>query len=97
MPSSPESDGDRRPMAITPFADEASSTSVGDLAIENRLDRVSVYGSLDLTRDRQGLEDARRLKALLDAIVGALEAEGDRLPEKLGSEPGTTRVPNPFG
>ena len=97
MPNNPESEGDRRPMAITPFADEASSTLVGTLAIENRPDRVSVYGSLDLARDRQGLEDARRLRALLDAIVGALEAEGARLPERHGSGAGATRIPNPFG
>ncbi len=88
---------DTDPVTITPFADEVASTSVGDLTIENRLDRISVYGSLDLTRDRQGLEDARRLKALLDAIVGALESEGDHLPERLGSGPGATRIPNPFG
>jgi hypothetical protein len=47
MPNSTASGGDTGPVTITPFADEASSTSVGDLAIENRLDRVSVYGSLD--------------------------------------------------
>ena len=97
MPNSPESGGDRAPMAMTPFADEASSSSVGGLAVENRLDRVSLYGSLDLTRDRQGLEDAQRLRALLDAIVGALEGKGDSLPERLVSAPGATRIPNPFG
>lgn len=85
------------PVRITPFADEAASTSVGGLTIENRLDRVSLYGSLDLTRDRQGLEDARRLRALLEAVVSALEGEGDRLPEKDQGRPDVTEVPNPFG
>jgi hypothetical protein len=44
-----------------PFADDPTSTLVSDLTIENRLDRVSLYGSLELTCDRQGLENARRL------------------------------------
>ncbi|MFC7738900.1 hypothetical protein ACFQX4_24590 [Roseomonas sp. GCM10028921] len=82
---------------ILPFGDEAASTSVGDLTIENRTDRVSLYGSLDVTRDRRGLDDARRLRVLLDAVVRALEAEGDRLPEQVGSGPGPERIPNPFG
>jgi hypothetical protein len=83
-------------VTITSFADEAASTSVGDLTIENRLDRVSLYGSLDLTRDRQGLESARRLQALLEAIVKVLEGEGDRLPDKDPGKRDVTRVPNPF-
>ncbi|TPG55743.1 hypothetical protein EAH89_14385 [Roseomonas nepalensis] len=97
MPKGTDKGRETGPVGLTPFADEAASTSVGDLTIENRLDRVSVYGSLDLTRDRRGLEAARRLRSLLDAVVGALESEGDRLPEELESKPGTTQVPNPFG
>ncbi|HWX47940.1 MAG TPA: hypothetical protein VNZ61_07800 [Roseomonas sp.] len=77
-----EGAGGADPVKITPFADEAASISVGGLTIENRLDRVSLYGSLDLTRDRPGLEDARRLRALLEAVVRVLEGEGVRLPEK---------------
>ncbi|MDJ0391058.1 hypothetical protein QMO56_23385 [Roseomonas sp. E05] len=85
------------PVTITPFADEAASTSVGSLTIENRLDRVSLYGALDLTRDRRGLEDARRLRALLEAVVRVLEGEGDQLPEKDLGRPDVTQIPNPFG
>jgi hypothetical protein len=89
--------GGAEPVTITPFADEAASTSIGDLTIENRLDRVSLYGSLDLARNRQGLEDARRLRTLLEAIVKVLEGEGDRLPDKYQGKRDVTRVPNPFG
>jgi hypothetical protein len=84
-------------VTITPFADEAASTSISDLTIENRLDRVSLYGSLDLTRDQRGLENARHLRALLEAVVQVLEGEGDRLPDKDQSEPNVTQVRNPFG
>jgi hypothetical protein len=96
MTKSTKAAGGADPVTITPFADEAASTSVGDLTIENRLDRVSLYGSLDLTRDQQGLESARRLRALLEAIVKVLEGNGDRLPEKDQDKPDVTRVPNPF-
>lgn len=97
MPKSTEGAGATQPVTITPFADEAASTSVGDLTVENRLDRVSLYGSLDLTRDRQGLEAARRLRALLEAVVQVLEDEGDRLLDKDQSKPNVTQVRNPFG
>lgn len=33
-----------------------------DLNIENRTDRVSLYGSVDITRDAQGLAQALRLR-----------------------------------
>lgn len=60
-----------------------------DLNIENRLDRVSLYGSVDITRDRAGLEQALRLKGVIDGMVSVLEAEQQNavLPEKIVSIP----------
>ena len=46
-----------------------------DLNIENRLDRVSLYGSVDITRDQEGLAQALRLKDVIDGMVSALNAE----------------------
>ena len=46
-----------------------------DLNIENRLDRVSLYGSVDITHDQAGLEQALRLKGVVDGMVSALNAE----------------------
>lgn len=46
-----------------------------DLNIENRLDRVSLYGSVDITHDQEGLVQALRLKEVLDGMVSALNAE----------------------
>src|SRR3954470_8272648 len=45
-----------------------------------KLDRVALYGSVDLTKDRAGLRRARELRALLEAVVSALEREGKALP-----------------
>ena len=46
-----------------------------DLNIENRLDRVSLYGSVDITRDQEGLAQALRLKEVVDSMVSALNEE----------------------
>ena len=77
-----------------PFADESAALTIGELYIENRVDRVSFYGLLDITRDRQGLARAHALKAILDAAV--LRLEEAHLPEEVQVLP-TLEVPNPFG
>ena len=38
-------------MILTPFADHATSVSVGNLTVENGTDQVALYGSLDITRN----------------------------------------------
>ena len=68
-------------MGLEPFADGATALQVGDLEIENRLDRASLHGGLDLTRDKAGLRLARGLRAVLGAVLAALEREGDALPD----------------
>lgn len=81
--------------ALIPYQNEEDSISIGALTIENRLDRIALYGSLDLTRDQVGLAQARQLRALADAVVAVLEA--DRvLPDHVTAKPVET-VKNPFG
>lgn len=78
---------------ITPFANESDALAIGGLSIENRVDRISIYGSLDITRDREGLADAERLKSLLDAIVATMK--GESLPEAISIKP-PEQILNPF-
>ena len=80
---------------ITPFANDSEAVSLGDLTIENGTDQVSLYGSLDMTKDKTGLKQARALKAAVDAIVAALEAEKD-LPDKIEPPEKPQQVKNPF-
>ena len=80
---------------FTPFADDAASVSIGKLTMENGTDRIALYGSLDLTRDRQGLQHARALKAILDQAVHVLEAQQD-LPDAVPAALAPKTVPNPF-
>ncbi|QOY92596.1 hypothetical protein IM543_13325 [Massilia sp. UMI-21] len=78
---------------FTPFANEADVLEIGNLMLENRLDRISISGDLDLTADKAGLAAARRLHEQLGAVVAALEARAlpDRLPP-----PDIRQVDNPF-
>lgn len=79
---------------IDPFANEEESVEIGDLTIENRQDQVSIYGDIQLTRDKRGLDQAKALKAVLDAVVDVLEHDKS-LPEQISTKP-TDEVDNPF-
>ncbi len=78
---------------FTPFADESTTLQIGDLNIENRTDRVSLFGSVDITRDKIGLALAQELKVRIDHLVEVLES--DHLPEMLDVV-SPTQVQNPF-
>lgn len=80
---------------LKPFADDAASQSIGKLTIENGTDQLSLYGSLDITRDQHGLAQARQLKTLLDAAVAVLEGQRD-LPQALPKAEAPKTVRNPF-
>ncbi|MDN4059263.1 hypothetical protein QPK31_13635 [Massilia sp. YIM B02769] len=78
---------------LVPFANEADVLHIGDLMVENRLDRITLSGDVDLTLDQPGLALARRLHALLGDIVGKMEAQ--ELPAQL-PPPDVQQVENPF-
>ena len=78
-----------------PFDNEADVLTVGHLSVENRLDRVTLHGDVELTRDQRGLALARHLKAVIDAVVTALE-DDKALPEAVEVLP-PRLVRNPFG
>ena len=83
------------PHTLMPFADDAVSLSIGEMTVENGQERVALYGNLDLTRDKQGLQHARALKAVLDQIVRVLEAD-KALPEKVAPPEKPTQIKNLF-
>jgi hypothetical protein len=78
---------------FVPFANEADVLRVGDLEIQNRLDRITLAGDVDLTADKQGLALARQLHQLLAEVVAKLE--GQDVPDALPA-PDVTTVGNPF-
>ena len=75
------------------FQNESEALEFGRLSVENRTDRVTIYGSLEVTRDKAGLALAQQLKEIADAIVAFLER--DDLPEHIVFKAPTEKK-NPF-
>ena len=82
-------------MTFSPFADDTASVSIGTLMIENGTDRIAVYGSVDITRDQQGLGHARALLAVALRAVQVLEGEKG-LPTLLPTPTKPKTAANPF-
>jgi DUF1009 family protein len=76
-----------------PYANESDVVKIGNLMIENRIDRVTLSGDIDLTLDMQGLQQARQLQHMLNEVVTVLESQ--TLPEHL-PPPVIKIVANPF-
>ncbi|MBC7452893.1 MAG: hypothetical protein H7335_04165 [Massilia sp.] len=76
-----------------PFANEAEVIQVGNLTIENRLDRITLDGDVDLTLDQVGLAKATLLHQLLGEVIAAMAASP--LPDTL-PPPDVHIVDNPF-
>ena len=77
-----------------PYDNEADVLRIGDLEIENRVDRVTITGDVVLTKDKAGLALAKELQSLIDSVVTALEAE-KKLPDAMELKAAKT-VKNPF-
>lgn len=80
-----------------PFANEADALTIGGFTVENGTEKVSLYGSLDITRDEAGLQQAKALKSVLDALVRELKAGKDTSSSDSPAPPAKSRqVKNPF-
>jgi hypothetical protein len=80
--------------ALQPFENETQSIQIDELTIENRLDRIELYGALVITRDQMGLQRALEIQTLINATVQSLQAQTD-LPQALVIKPSET-IDNPF-
>ena len=78
---------------FVPYANESDVLNIGSLSVENRLDRISLSGDIDLTLDQQGLALAKQLQKLLGEVVAELEKQ--ELPKQL-PPPEVRTVDNPF-
>ena len=77
-----------------PYANEADVLRIGELEIENRVDRVTLTGDVVLTRDQAGFALARELQTIVDGVVKALEAD-KQLPDAVAVKEARS-VRNPF-
>ncbi|MDO7535571.1 hypothetical protein Q5113_08410 [Acinetobacter pittii] len=76
-----------------PFEKGTESSAIEDLTLENDVDCISIYGNLQITKDKVGLEQAKALQSFLNDVVAALEKE--ELPEKI-ERPAEQEINNPF-
>lgn len=81
-------------MMFKPFENGVESHSIHDLTVENDVDRVSIYGNLQIGKDQSGLETARALQAYVNAIVIELE-QTKNLPQKIETQ-SENEIENPF-
>ncbi|MBK0063436.1 MULTISPECIES: hypothetical protein [unclassified Acinetobacter] len=76
-----------------PFENGNESSNIEDLTLENQVDRVSLYGNLQITKDQHGLTLAKKLQTFLNTIVTELEKQP--LPEKIQIKT-EEEIDNPF-
>ncbi|ENV85586.1 hypothetical protein F940_01809 [Acinetobacter radioresistens NIPH 2130] len=77
-----------------PFENGTESSAIYDLTLENQLDCVNIYGNLQITKDQQGLQAAKKLQAFMNDLVQALE-QAQPLPEQIERQP-EHEIENPF-
>ena len=75
------------------YANESDAITLGELTIENRVDRISISGSIELTKDKEGLQYAYKLKRIIDSAIEVLKKSD--LPDHVELNANET-VENPF-
>lgn len=76
------------------FENGTESHSIHDLTIENDIDRVNIYGNLQVTKDQAGLKAAKVLQAVMNQLVKQLESETN-LPKHIQNKD-SDEIENPF-
>lgn len=77
-----------------PFETDTDSQAIEDLTFENQLDRINIYGNLQIGKDQHGLAVAKQLASFFNEVVKQLEQQNE-LPEQIVSTD-TGEVENPF-
>ena len=81
-------------MTFKPFQDAVASSQIDHLTFENQGERVSIYGSLQISQDQHGLKLALQLQQRINEIVKVLN-EQTHLPEKIHYDT-DEQIDNPF-
>lgn len=64
------------------YENDTDGFTTGDLHIHNGTDTITIEGTLKISKDRQGLSDALRLKRAVDAAIDALKRDRN-LPDSI--------------
>ena len=55
------------------YENDTDGFTTGNLTIKNGFDIISIEGTLEITKDKEGLEAALKLKRAVDAAIDALK------------------------
>lgn len=55
------------------FENDTDGFITGNLSIQNGIEMIIIEGSLNITKDKEGLEAALKLKRAVDAAIDALK------------------------
>lgn len=64
------------------FENETDGFNAGNLTITNSTDVITIEGTLKITKDKEGLEAALKLKRAVDAAIDALKRDRN-LPDSI--------------
>ena len=64
------------------YENDMDGFTTGNLKIKNALDVITIDGTLEITKDKEGLEAALKLKRAVDAAIDALKRDRN-LPESI--------------
>ena len=85
---------------IDPFANDHQSMQIGELIIENQMDKIIIYGDLDLLLNELGHEQAEQLHLLtgkiLQAFVNVKKDSNDETMSKVKNDRADVNIDNPF-
>lgn len=65
------------------YENDTDGFTTGNLNIKNDTDTITIKGTLNITKDKEGLEAALKLKRAVDAAIDALKRDRN-LPDFLG-------------
>lgn len=79
-----------------PFENEFESATIDQLTIENQLDKIQLFGSIEITKDKAGLVLAEQLSHLFEDIIVYLKNRD--LPDNINicAEKKECLIDNPF-
>jgi len=64
------------------YENDTDGFTTGNLLIQNGTDTIRIEGTLNITKDKEGLEAALKLKRAVDAAIDALKRDRN-LPDSL--------------
>lgn len=65
------------------YENDTDGFTTGNLSIKNGTEMITIEGSLNITKDKQGSEAVLKLKRAVDAAIDALKRTRN-LPDSLG-------------